>query len=215
MTRFRLLPSLFAIALLSGVLARSAHAHDTYEPPQLRAPSVFSYAGKGFLIGTFSGFAGGYLVARADSGREDWRTLLLGTGIGALTGSGVGLTLGIFDLVDDHPGTGAIALRDLMYGTGFGILAGATVGGLVALRSADAEHIAFGGAIGALSGAALGLAVGLFEGPRVIERRRRHPSHAPSVHPTESKPSRPIIIIGSAQDAKGGLVWMPTVAGRL
>jgi hypothetical protein len=170
----------------------------TVELDQPGRPSVFAHVGRGFLTGTFVGVGGAYLVARRDGIEgDDWRTFVFGTGIGALTGSALGLGLGFFDL-NARPGTASVALRDTMYGAGLGVLIGATAGSLAAVRTTDAEHIALGAAIGTVSGAALGLAIGLIEGP-ALERKQ---------------PSRKrVLVIGAAQDLRGSVVWTPAVSG--
>jgi hypothetical protein len=145
------------------------------------------------------GLSAGYLVARDagwDSG-EDWKPLVYGTGIGALSGGVLGLTLGIVDMARDTPGLGAIVLRDTVYGTAFGAGAGAIVGTLFLVSSKEPEHILLGASIGALVGAGAGVALGIVEGNR--SRARRAPVTA---------------ALAPLPDLAGRLVWMPAVQGR-
>ena len=63
-------------------------------------PSVFTYAGRGFLVGAMVGVSAGYLSARSGGWDRDgdWQPLVYGTGIGALAGGyGHGVTVGDFD----------------------------------------------------------------------------------------------------------------------
>ena len=78
------------------------------------------------------GISAGYLVARSGGwdSDDDWQPLAYGTGIGALAGGALGLTLGILDMNRNTPGYGAVILRDTVYGAGFGAVAGGIVGAL-------------------------------------------------------------------------------------
>src|SRR5687767_5970024 len=130
-----LLGILFATSLW---LASAPAQADTFGPDPESAPSVFSYGSRGLFVGALAGLSGGYLAARrGDFHREDWRPLVLGTGIGALSGAAIGLTLGFVDLADDRPGAAAIALRDMLYGAGFGAVLGLVAGCLVIIRTHD------------------------------------------------------------------------------
>ncbi len=200
--------TLFAAALVF-TLARTeaAHAAGYYGPDPEYAPSVFSYGFRGMLVGGLVGVSGGYLVARHDGFEgDDWKPITYGVGLGALTGGALGLTLGFIDLGDDNPGMGNIALRDMVYGAGFGALAGAITGGLVVIKSHDAEHILFGAAIGTLVGTAVGLAFGLIEGRKITDSPR---------HRYTGERERPFeLALSSTRDKHGSLVWLPGLSGR-
>jgi hypothetical protein len=160
------------------------------QPASLPSTSVFSCAMDGLWLGLLVGSGGGYLRARREGfDSEDWRPVVLGAGIGALSGVGVGLAAGFVDLAADRrsraqarpstrPGRASIALRDTLYGAGLGGLLGAITGALVLVRSDDPEHIGFGAAIGSLAGAGAGLAVGLIEGALVMKRTAPAPATA-------------------------------------
>ena len=134
-----------ALVLTAAALVLAPAAARAAEEPA--NPSVFSYAGNGFLMGGMVGLSAGYLVAR-DGGfqDDDWRPLAFGAGVGALAGGALGLGLGVVDMARETPGYGAYILRDTMYGAGFGAVAGAITGGLAALSTGKGEHVALGAA---------------------------------------------------------------------
>jgi hypothetical protein len=193
-----------------------AKAAGYFGPNPERAPSVFTYAWRGFTLGAIDGLAVGYIVAR-DNGyhKGDWKPLAYGAGIGALAGSGVGFGLGFMDLADNRPGTAAIVLRDMVYGMGFGIVAGALVGTLVMIDSEKPEHILFGASVGALAGTGVGMAVGFIEGPAIVGsgRHRRSgmlsPATASTIPNLVVRPS-----VGMTQDLSHNLVLTPGFSGR-
>lgn len=183
--------------------AEKAQAAGFFGPHPDYAPSVFSYATDGFWTGAMVGLAGGYLVARQDGFEgDDWRPFVLGGGIGALSGAAVGLTLGFMDLRDDRPGMGSLTLRDMGYGASFGLLIGAVTGALIVIRTDDFEHIGLGAAVGTLSGAGIGLIIGLIEGSRIVNSpAHRYPGMR--LGPT----------MAVVHDSGGGLVAAPAIRG--
>jgi hypothetical protein len=185
---------LWLVLALLCQLPNSASADGFFGPHPDYAPSVFTYGYRGLFTGGLVGLSAGYLVARNDGfSDDDWRPLVLGSGIGALSGSVLGLTLGFVDLSDDQPGRASIALRDTLYGAGFGALLGGITGGLVIIRTHDAEHLLFGAALGTLAGSGLGLVIGLIEGKRIVES----PQHRYSAS------------LSATRDAGGNLVYTP------
>jgi hypothetical protein len=166
-------------------------------------PGVFTFAFQGLAVGSVAGLAAGYLVARDDGWQtsKDWKPLVYGIGIGALVGSGIGLTLGIVDVAQDTPGRTRHVLRDMLYGEGFGATAGAIAGGLTALSTKKPEHILLGSSIGVLSGAALGAVFGFFEGGHA----RAH--GAP-------EPDRMSLSVVPVVEAGGKLAYLPALSGR-
>ena len=193
---------LFTLALVT-VVALAAHEARAQEPIAAR-PSVFTYAGRGFLVGGMMGISAGYLVARNDGwdGDEDWQPLAYGTGIGALAGGALGLTLGIIDMNRNTPGYGAIILRDTVYGAGFGAAAGGIVGALTFISTEEGEHVLLGASVGALVGAVAGVVLGVMEGNKALEDTRR----------TNSGYN---VAVTAVKGAEGGLVWMPAFSGPL
>jgi phage tail tape-measure protein len=154
-------------------------------------------------VGSVAGLAAGYLVARDDGWQtsKDWKPLVYGIGIGALVGSGIGLTLGIVDVAQDTPGRTRHVLRDMLYGEGFGATAGAIAGGLTAMSTKKPEHILLGASIGVLSGAVLGAVFGFFEGGM----------RAPTAHPTTDRMSLSVVPV---VEAGGKLAYLPALSGR-
>jgi energy-converting hydrogenase Eha subunit A len=179
-------------ALLSCGLVGTAHAQDD-------RPTVFTLAYEGLMVGAGAGLAGGYLVAR-DNGwqKSDWKPLVYGVGIGALVGSGIGLTLGIVDVAQDKPGRTRYVLRDMLYGEGFGATVGAIAGGLTAISTKKPEHILLGASIGVLSGAVLGAVFGFIEGR----------------HPSAQGRQRVALSVVPVVEASGKLAYLPALSGR-
>lgn len=197
----RAVVSLLGGLILAGLTATPAAAQEP-PPPMETRPSVFTYAGRGFLVGGMVGISAGYLVARSGGWNSDtdWQPLAYGTGIGALAGGAMGLTLGILDMNRNTPGYGAVILRDTVYGAGFGAVAGGIVGVLTFISTDDSEHILLGASVGALVGAAAGVVLGVIEGNKALDDRPRAYSH--------------LVTVTAAPAIEGGLVWMPAVLGR-
>ena len=189
--------SLSIAALLTCGLAGTARADSD-------KPTVFTLAYEGLLVGAGAGLAGGYLVAR-DSGWQssDWKPLAYGTGIGALVGSAIGLTLGVVDVTQDKPGRTRYVLRDMLYGEGFGATIGAIAGGLTAISTKKPEHILLGTSIGVLSGAVFGAVFGFIEG--------RHVSARGSL---DTDKQRFALSVVPVVEAGGKLAFVPALSSR-
>ena len=167
-------------------------------------PGVFTYAYQGLVVGGGTGLAAGYLVAREGGlHSSDWKPLTYGVGIGALVGSGIGLTLGVIDVTRDKPGRAHYILRDMAYGVGFGATVGAIGGGLAAISTKKPEHILFGASIGMLSGAALGCVVGFLEG-----------GHAHGHSELDTENQRFALSVMPVVAAGGKLAYLPTLLAR-
>jgi hypothetical protein len=188
--------SVLLAAVVTCSLAGTARADD-------KGPGVFTFAFQGLAVGSVAGLAAGYLVARDDGWQtsKDWKPLVYGIGIGALVGSGIGLTLGIVDVAQDTPGRTRHVLRDMLYGEGFGATAGAIAGGLTALSTKKPEHILLGASIGVLSGAVLGAVFGFFEGGHA-------PAHSAVGNDRFALSVVPVI------EAGGKLAYLPALSGR-
>ena len=184
-------------ALVTCGLAGTARADDD-------KPTVFTLAYEGLMVGAGAGLAGGYLVAREGGlHTSDWKPLVYGTGIGALVGSGIGLTLGVVDVTQDKPGRTRYVLRDMLYGEGFGATVGAIAGGLTAISTKKPEHILLGTSIGVLSGAVLGAVFGFIEG-----------RHARTQAALDTGNQRFALSVVPVVEAGGKLAYLPALSGR-
>jgi hypothetical protein len=178
---------ILAASLLICGASRSAAAADL--PP----PTVFDGAYQGLLVGALAGGATGYMFARSDTWDKSggWKPVAYGAGIGAITGSVLGLTLGIVDMAQRKPGRNAYVMRDALYGAGLGAVLGGIAGGLGALASKKGEYIVLGGAIGVLTGTCGGIAVGFVEGYRKFSAS-----------------------VAAVEQLDGSVSFVPAVAGR-
>lgn len=182
-------------ACLSAItVAAPARAHDA-------DPGTISYGWNGLWTGAEVGLAAGFLSTGAHYESREWRKLVFGTGVGALVGVGVGLTLGLTDAARDYPPTGWYVLRDTGDGTMLGAFAGAIVG-LIALSQSDRpKDVLTGASIGALVGAGAGAVFGLIEGATAHRPAPRAPGcQRGDVH---------LALL----DAPGSLAPIPGVAG--
>ncbi len=199
-------PLVIAAAVTASALTWVAPAAQAQAPVPLAdsRPSVFTYAGRGFLVGGMIGLSGGYLAARSgDWESSDWQPLAYGTGIGALTGGALGLTLGILDTSRNTPGYGALILRDTVYGAGFGAVAGGIVGGLTAISSREPEHILLGASVGTLVGAVAGVVLGVIEGNRALDRTGYASARQDGFQ----------VGFAAATDVEGAPAWGPLFSG--
>ena len=129
-------------------------------------PSILGYAFEGFGTGLATGFAVGYLSTGPKFEGGEWRKLLIGGGVGALTGLGVGLILGVVDAstMPDDRGVGFYIIRDSNYGYAVGSLTGAVIGALIWAGGGVAKDLLKGLAWGTVIGAGTGLLLGIVEG---------------------------------------------------
>lgn len=194
---------LFLLAGLFQVTApQAASAQEQLATP----PSVFTYAGRGFLMGGMLGVSTGYLFARSGGWEDgDWKPLAYGTGIGALAGGALGLTLGIVDMNKNTPGYGAIVLRDTVYGSAFGAGAGGIIGLLALISTKEGEHVLLGASVGALVGAVAGVVLGVVEANRALERQRGYTQVGDEPRLTLS--------VAAAPELDGSPLFMPAVLG--
>ena len=168
--------------------------------------SVMEYAWYGLGDGLGVGLAAGYLATGSEFTSDEWDTLALGAGIGALGGMGLGLVLGVADVGQDGPGIGAAALQNISYGLGLGGVAGLIVGGIVAIDSSDTKDVLIGGSIGAVSGAGVGLIVGLIQGAAGDEVEADDDLDDDGFALVD-------LTVQSKRDVAGKMVWMPTAHG--
>ena len=138
-------------------------------PWTARADDTESVVGEGFSgLGTGAGLglAVGFLSTGDEFKSGEWKNLVFGTAIGALTGLGVGIVLGVVDasVYPERLGVGHYILRDMNLGLGVGIVAGGIVGALVWIDDGRAKDLLYGMAYGALIGVGAGLILGIIEG---------------------------------------------------
>lgn len=157
----RLVTGLFlaVFAVLSGAVAPS-----TSRAAMPDANILFDYGFKGLTLGAEVGLAVGYLA----SGRyeeDDWRNLVLGAGIGALTGMTTGMIIAT-GYVTSGGGVpvGYFMLRDAGYGTWIGAAVGAMVGALLWVDDGQPRDVLQGAGYGTLFGAVSGMVYGIIEG---------------------------------------------------
>jgi hypothetical protein len=205
--------ALSRVCLLLGALlvlipaTGSAQVAVATAAPEQEPPSIFESGYQGLLAGTVVGAAGGYLVARKDDWqRKDWRKVGLGMGIGALSGAGLGIILGISDRAG-APGARYVA-RDLSLGAGFGLVVGAIGGGISAIAKKDGEHVLFGASIGVIAGAGLGIITGIIEG----QTKRRRTNTTTTVSAGLSV--RPSLDVSVGPDGSSGRTILPGLTGR-
>lgn len=160
------------VSITAACMAAPALAHAGEEEP----PSIINYGVSGFWTGAQVGLASGYLATGHDYESREWRKLVFGAGVGALAGTGLGLTLGIVDAGGPTPGTGWLALRDTGYGIGLGALAGTATGALFLINSGNPKNLVTGAAVGSLIGAGVGAAVGIIQGASMHRERPVPPS---------------------------------------
>ena len=198
------LATLVVLAAATTFALAPGEARAQPEPIGAR-PSVFTYAGRGFLMGGMLGMSTGYLFARRGGwDGDDWKPLTYGTGIGALAGGALGLTLGIVDMNKNTPGYGAVILRDTVYGTGFGAVAGGIVGTLALISTKEAEHILLGASVGALVGAVAGVVLGVVEGNRALAQTQGY---------TRREQPRLTLSVAAVPEVDGSPLFMPALAG--
>jgi hypothetical protein len=176
------------LTIIGGlVLARPARAD------QLPPPTVFDGAYQGLLVGAIAGSATGYMFARSETWDKTggWKPVVYGLGIGAISGSVLGLTLGIVDMAQQRPHRNAYVMRDGLYGAGLGALLGGIAGGMAAIYAKEGEYALFGASIGVLTGTVGGMAVGFAEGYRKYSAS-----------------------LAAIEQADGRLTFVPAVSGR-
>lgn len=164
--RYMALVMILAYIFSTGGI-RSLQAQYLSTRPPEGQPDVFSYGWRGLFLGMLGGAAVGYLRYANDSSNVT-ENILRSVGYGALAGAVLGVGLGFYDVGQGRRGTGDIVLHDMYLGGGFGTGVGAIVGGINALATSDWTYLGKGAAWGALAGGLLGVAVGLYEAPRLM-----------------------------------------------
>lgn len=169
-------------------------------------PSILGYAFEGFGTGIATGFAAGYLSTGPKFESREWRKLLIGGGVGALSGLGVGLVLGIVDAstVPDGRGVGFYMIRDSNYGYAVGGLAGGVIGALIWAGGGVAKDVLQGLAWGTVIGAGTGLVLGIVEGSLRTSSGERASTRAAGIR----------LGLGFTPSTSGAPLPYPSLSGR-
>jgi len=137
--------------------------------------------------------------------------------VGALVGTGVGITLGFVDIETTPPGTGWLVLRGIGVGAVLGAAVGAAVGAIAIVKSEEPKDVLTGASWGALIGSGVGVAFGIVEGA-AAHRKSAPPAPTnlqqvkePAVPVTPPPPSMSVgfSVIG----ARDSLVPLPALVG--
>jgi len=193
------------------VLAGSAPVAQAQEGGAER-PSIFNYAWKGLGTGLSVGTAVGYLATGPTYESGEWRTVVTGLGVGALSGLGIGITLNLVDVGASPAIPGYIVLRDTGYGASLGAIAGLIVGALVAINGGELRDLALGSAYGVVIGAGVGALFGGIEAALTDSPGQRAEGRAAPAQVARDG-LRIRFSVGAVQDAQRRLVWMPTALG--
>ena len=129
-------------------------------------PSILNYGWDGMFLGALLGLSTGYLHYLSDN---ETKHLGTNTAYGAIIGTAGGLVLGFSDASKGKKGYGAIVLRDMQLGGNLGLVVGAIVGGTQYSSDKEWKRVPKGMAWGYLGGVAAGLAIGLYEGPKLVD----------------------------------------------
>ncbi|MFC1501078.1 hypothetical protein ACFL58_01345 [Elusimicrobiota bacterium] len=165
--------------LASCLIPKEVQARKFFGARPEGTPSILNYAMEGLWLGLGVGVTCGYLEYRRNNNDK---APYNSAGIGALIGMGVGMGLGFHDVGLGHKGIGAIVLRDMRMGGKLGIVAG-TIYGLIRVanveNSTDEEKMDLlvdNVAWGYLGGVAVGLLIGIYEGPTIADEYSKDPS---------------------------------------
>jgi hypothetical protein len=145
------------IALFASSVPRTCQAED--------APSIVGYGFEGLGTGAAVGLGVGYLATGPEFQSGEWKKLVYGTAIGALSGLGVGLLLGIVDAgTSKGRGVGFYMVRDSNYGVSVGFVVGGIIGVLEWIGDGSGKDLLRGLAWGTVIGGGAGFLVGILEG---------------------------------------------------
>jgi len=138
------------------------------------AGALIDYSFKGFTLGVEAGLAVGYLATGSRYRQDEWRTLVVGMGIGAFAGITAGIFIAAADYSSRGSSVGYYILRDTNYGTLIGAAMGAVVGGLFWLDDGLPRDLLRGTAYGMLFGGVAGITYGIIESRNAPRRSNRH-----------------------------------------
>jgi hypothetical protein len=180
---------------------------------------MMEYGFKGFFTGAPIGLAAGFLATGEHYDSDEWKTLVLGAGIGALVGTGVGVTLGFVDVGGQPPGTGWLVLRGIGVGAVLGTVVGAAVGAIMIVKSEEPKDVLIGASWGALIGSGVGVAFGLVEGAAAHRAPKPAPAAPKNLQDVKDpevpvQPPPPSMSVSfSVVGAEGSFMPLPALVG--
>ena len=177
-----------------------------------RRPSMFSYGWSGLTTGLAVGVAAGYLATGPTYQSGEWKMVVTGLGVGALSGLGTGIILGIVDIGSAPDTPGYIVLRDIGFGSGLGAITGLIVGAIVAVNGGELRDLSRGTAYGTLIGAGTGMLFGILEAALTGSSDDDADDYA-SADRTPASRARIRFTVSATQDANQHVVWMPAAYG--
>lgn len=177
------------------------------------APSIVGYGFEALGTGAAMGLGIGYLSTGSEWESGEWKNLVYGTAIGALSGLGVGLLLGIVDAGTSRGrGVGFYMVRDSNYGVAVGFVAGGIIGLLQWMGDEGrAKDVLLGFAWGTVIGGGAGFIVGIIEGAL---RSRSSSVEDPAAYEVGSS-RRMRFGVAFAPNERGGVgMPYPTISGH-
>ena len=125
-----------------------------------------AYGWHGLWIGADVGAAIGFLSIGSTYSKGEWRNVAFGTGLGVITGAGLGWMLGLSDAESESPARGSYVLIGVANGALLGTITGTIVGEIVMIDTVRPKDLLIGASVGALLGASTGLVLGIIAGAR-------------------------------------------------
>jgi hypothetical protein len=168
---------LWSSTRLTLVLAAFVFAASTFSPAHSRADmpdatSLVDYGFKGFTLGLELGLAVGYLTTGPQWEQGEWKTVVLGAGIGALGGMTAGIVVAVADSTSHGVPAGYYLIRDAGYGVLLGATMGAVIGVLLWVDDGTSKDVLMGAAWGGVIGAGAGLLYGVIESANARPSRK-------------------------------------------
>jgi hypothetical protein len=162
----------FTLAIAAMVFAAATFSPAVSRADMPDATSLVDYGFKGFTLGLELGLAVGYIATGPKWEKDEWKTVVLGAGIGALGGMTAGIIVAVADATGHGAPAGYYLLRDAGYGTLLGGTMGAVVGVLFWVNDGTSKDVLQGAAWGAVIGAGAGLVYGIIEASNARPGRR-------------------------------------------
>jgi hypothetical protein len=168
------------MALLLSAAGAIAPAHSRADMPD--ADSLLDYGFKGFTLGVELGLAVGYITTGPKWERNEWRSLVIGMGIGALSGLTTGILMAVIDTTSGGVPGGFYLLRDAGYGALLGGVMGSVIGILFWVNDGSPKDVLRSAAWGGLFGCGAGLIYGMIEASNAKPRRRGYDDDDAALH---------------------------------